>query len=225
MLRLRVFLAVAALAIIGGVVLQQWMGIAAGAYAAIVGAALILVIGLLDRSADVPQPRPGAAFPPGGIQTAIQQLKKFTSGAETILVADPYLLRNCSWRRLLEVVGVLGGQLKVFVAVTDPQKDDPAIVACVRQECARCGCSFLKLDHDGIHDRVWIKDGEKALLAGTSFNGFGWRFSFIVDLPEEDCDEFLAYLINCFGSRLREVCSGRLPLHKGGDGQVPHLGP
>ncbi len=45
-----------------------------------------------------------------------------------------------------------------------------------------------------IHDRVWIVEGRKAFVVGTSFQGIGNKFSFILDLPNEDLEKFNIYL-------------------------------
>ena len=46
-----------------------------------------------------------------------------------------------------------------------------------------------------IHDRVWIVEGKKAFVVGTSFQSLGGnKFSFILDLPDEDLETFNIHL-------------------------------
>ncbi|WP_197742268.1 hypothetical protein [Bradyrhizobium sp. TM102] len=47
---------------------------------------------------------------------------------------------------------------------------------------------------DDIHDRVWIKDSLEAFSIGTSFNGLGNKFAFILPLPSSDVRSFLSEL-------------------------------
>jgi hypothetical protein len=45
-----------------------------------------------------------------------------------------------------------------------------------------------------IHDRVWIVEGRKAFVVGTSFQGIGNKFSFILDIPNVDLEIFNLHL-------------------------------
>ncbi len=45
-----------------------------------------------------------------------------------------------------------------------------------------------------MHDRVWIKDGNRAKVVGTSFNGLGKKLAFILNLPESDLRAFQTQL-------------------------------
>lgn len=46
-----------------------------------------------------------------------------------------------------------------------------------------------------IHDRFVIKDGRKAKVIGTSFGGFGRKFSVMVDLPDDEVGLLISQLI------------------------------
>lgn len=48
--------------------------------------------------------------------------------------------------------------------------------------------------HDEIHDRVWVLDGIRAFVTGTSLNTIGARLSFIIELDGEDFNSFKAYM-------------------------------
>lgn len=48
--------------------------------------------------------------------------------------------------------------------------------------------------NDSIHDRVWIVDDIHAFAVGTSFGGIGKRYSFLLDLPQDDLRDFRAFL-------------------------------
>lgn len=50
------------------------------------------------------------------------------------------------------------------------------------------------IETNQIHDRVFIKNDEEAILVGTSIGGFGNKIAFILDIPNEDLDVFIKEL-------------------------------
>ncbi|TOM29243.1 hypothetical protein CGH80_23485, partial [Vibrio parahaemolyticus] len=50
------------------------------------------------------------------------------------------------------------------------------------------------IETNEIHDRVFIRDQDEAVLVGTSLGGYGNKLAFVLDLPNEDLENFKAAL-------------------------------
>ena len=56
--------------------------------------------------------------------------------------------------------------------------------------CKNINIKLRNYPTGAIHDRVMIKDNDRAKMLGTSFGGLGSKIAFFVDLPEEDVTIF-----------------------------------
>jgi len=61
-----------------------------------------------------------------------------------------------------------------------------------------------------VHDRVWFWFEEEnsepqGVVVGTSFNGLGKHFTFVLDLPKEDAREFWKHLSEAYQQRLTRI--------------------
>ncbi|MDD3505698.1 MAG: hypothetical protein PHX65_04020 [Sulfurimonas sp.] len=56
--------------------------------------------------------------------------------------------------------------------------------------CKKKNIKLRNYPTGAIHDRVIIKDNDRAKMLGTSFGGLGNKIAFFVDLPEEDVNIF-----------------------------------
>ncbi|MDK9694273.1 MAG: hypothetical protein OEL19_08525 [Sulfurimonas sp.] len=65
-----------------------------------------------------------------------------------------------------------------------------AILKSFSDYCREKGITIRCYSTSAIHDRVIIKDNDRAKMLGTSFGGLGNKIAFFVDLPEEDIELF-----------------------------------
>lgn len=140
----------------------------------------------------------------GDRKTPLADLRRWLSGAERLIIADPYLLQgdptSWGWSKLSksqkkskaeeyaeEINRTLGGveELDVF-HLPDP----PSEVAKAMKKIAFNGRKHRLFSTTEIHDRVWIKDAKEARVVGTSFGGIGRKLAFILPLPEGDLKAF-----------------------------------
>lgn len=140
----------------------------------------------------------------GDRKTPLADLRRWLTGAERLVIADPYLLQGAptswGWSKLSksqkrlkaaeyaeEINRTLGNveELDVF-HLPDP----PSEVATAMKKIAFKGRKHRLFSTTDIHDRVWIKDATEARVVGTSFGSIGRKLAFILPLPEEDLRAF-----------------------------------
>lgn len=137
---------------------------------------------------------------PGEREKGLNEIRDFTVDAESLIVIDPYLFSGPSnsatkiaqdfshCARLdendnqLQVISIIHGR-----SVTNAVKS--AILG-----TASGSLRFNVKESDVFHDRVWIADGDRGLVIGTSLNGIGRRASFLLPLPAEDLKSILTYI-------------------------------
>jgi len=136
-------------------------------------------------------------------ETGLKEIRDFTYKAKELIVIDPYLqsgdseensatqyvkdfehasrIKNNSLKKLTVIFSSNNGQTKV-------------VKEKLRQLAHDNSCDYKTVDNDTIHDRIWIKDREKAIVVGTSLRGLGNRLCFILPLPDYDVESLLEYL-------------------------------
>ena len=72
-----------------------------------------------------------------------------------------------------------------------PRKRDAVVAAGFTKLCIDRGIKLICRKTDELHDRVWIVDSTRAFVIGASFNGLGNKCAFILELPEEDRQNFI----------------------------------
>lgn len=118
-------------------------------------------------------------------------------GAKELTVVDPYFFsfsqqnkifhsqeKYVAW--LIDLIPMGLENLEVF-HLPRCNKD---ILDRIKDNCKRKSVALQAWETTEIHDRVLIRNGEEAKVVGTSFNGLGNKFSFVLDLPAEDLEVF-----------------------------------
>jgi sulfur carrier protein ThiS len=129
----------------------------------------------------------------------MEPLQEFASGAQDLVIIDPYILRppkphdgtseeeaGAEYAERLAVVTCADTLARLHLIYMEGNRHtSPAL----KQACEREGCSLTMKRSEKIHDRIWIKDYAKALAAGTSLNGTnGQKLAFVLPLPKSDLE-------------------------------------
>ncbi|MFD4932098.1 hypothetical protein ACFWMS_25035 [Peribacillus butanolivorans] len=124
-------------------------------------------------------------------QTALINLKKFVSGSKDIVIIDPYFYRGGTStsedeiyiRDLIEIIPPKNIESLHIISNQDFQS--AAIKNRIEE---KYGVKLTNAFTFKFHDRVWIADGFKARLVGTSLNSIGKKVAFILPLPYFDLE-------------------------------------
>jgi hypothetical protein len=140
-------------------------------------------------------------MPPGHVAEGIRLLREFTTGAEELILIDPYLLRPrrgsdpSGYVRLFsDCTNITAGKLKRVQAVYAWRYHDADVLGRLSDLCARHGCELTAKYTTDVHDRLWVKDQTHGLLVGTSLNSIGGRLAFALPLPADDLHFLLDFL-------------------------------
>ena len=128
-----------------------------------------------------------------------QDLKEWLNGAKILEIADPYFFHMGSYKDTTQLVRnfeeILPRSLRRLSIYHKPKPSKT-----LKQEFSDCirgrGVQLDYFRTTILHDRVWIKDGNRAKVVGTSFNGLGNKLAFILDLPESDLRAFQTQMSN-----------------------------
>ncbi len=126
---------------------------------------------------------------------AIDYMRSGFAGAKQLVICDPYfLLPNSKPSKadyLTGVASVIPKTVKAIELYVKPRMRNPEVADGFTKLCQDRGIKLTCRKTDEIHDRVWIVDSTRAFVVGTSFNGLGNKFAFILELPEEDRRNFI----------------------------------
>ncbi|PGE91764.1 hypothetical protein [Bacillus toyonensis] len=130
-------------------------------------------------------------------KTALVQLEQFVSGSKKVVIIDPYFYRGGNSESEDEQY------IQDLIKIVPPQNidqlhiisnKDHQSVAIKRQVEEKYGLKLTNSFTFRFHDRVWIADGLKAILVGTSLNGIGRKLSFLLPLPYYDLENLMQEL-------------------------------
>jgi hypothetical protein len=131
---------------------------------------------------------------------AVDYLKKCLLGAKVLTICDPYFLQPYGKAQvqeyleaITEVIPLKLPRIELFIR---SEKRNPKVAEGLNEFC-RNREPKIKIkcyETEEIHDRIWMVDYDKAYVVGTSFNGVGNKWSFILDLPKEDTQKFIKEL-------------------------------
>jgi hypothetical protein len=131
----------------------------------------------------------------------VKHLSDWMNNPTEITITDPYFIKNsgaiseADYKNSLQ--GLLPYSLKkieLFVGTKTQKYQKPSIVNWFNQLCATRGIQLEVFHQEEVHDRVWLKNGNDALVVGTSFNGIGNKCTFLLNLDEDDTANFSAEL-------------------------------
>ena len=135
---------------------------------------------------------------PTARQQALAHLSDNLGGARHLTICDPYLLSSPGRISCEDYVNGIESALpqtlravEIFSKRGVRNKD---VADRLNQMFRRRDIRVRIYKTDDIHDRVWIKDSLEAFSIGTSFNGLGSKFAFILPLPPSDVRPFLSEL-------------------------------
>ncbi|NOU34203.1 MAG: hypothetical protein HOO96_40440 [Polyangiaceae bacterium] len=131
----------------------------------------------------------------------IKEIRDFTRDAVKLVIVDPYAYggEGASAKKyvdeLCKAARVGGKALKALHIIFSSSKGQTKAI----QDELACRAYAAKVrlsdsDTDLIHDRIWIADGNRGLVAGTSFGGLGARASFLLPLPPSDLAHIQEFL-------------------------------
>ncbi|MAT64471.1 MAG: hypothetical protein CMN57_02360 [Gammaproteobacteria bacterium] len=128
-----------------------------------------------------------------------QDLKEWLNGAKVLEIADPYFFHMGSYKDTTQLVRNFEEMLpRSLRRLSVYHKPNPS--KALKQAFSDCirghGVQQDYFRTSILHDRVWIKDGNRAKVVGTSFNGLGNKLAFILDLPESDLRAFQVQMSN-----------------------------
>jgi hypothetical protein len=131
-------------------------------------------------------------------QNALTHLNRSLDGAQHLTICDPYFLKSLRHMSAEEYVSgverALPQTLKALEIFAKRGVRNKDIADRLNQMFRRKSIRVKIYKTDDVHDRVWIKDSIEAFSVGTSFNGLGNKFAFILPLPLEDVRTFLKEL-------------------------------
>lgn len=135
---------------------------------------------------------------PPGRAAAVEYLEQCMAGSKQITVCDPFFLLGNKMvspeEYVAGIAAVLPVGLKKLEVFAGRNKREKKVADQLNRLAKTRGFRLTCVKTNDIHDRVWIRDNEAAYAVGTSFNGLGNKYAFILPLPEEDRQAFLRAL-------------------------------
>ncbi|MDA8361728.1 MAG: hypothetical protein M0Z44_07020 [Gammaproteobacteria bacterium] len=126
---------------------------------------------------------------------AIEHMSRGFSGAKQLVICDPYFLLSNSKAStegyLACVKDVIPKTVEAIELFVKPRKRDVKVAEGFTKLCQDRGIRLTCRKTEELHDRVWIVDYTRAFVVGASFNGLGNKYTFILELPEEDRRNFI----------------------------------
>lgn len=129
-----------------------------------------------------------------GRRNSIEYLAGFFHDVQHITICDPYFLLPARHKPVVdyatELDQVFPDSLRSLELFVKPSTRDGEVGDLLNAFCEAHNIAVAVYETNEIHDRIWIKDTFSAYIVGTSFNGLGHKFSFILPLPNEDLKQF-----------------------------------
>ncbi len=133
--------------------------------------------------------------------TGLKTIREFTDGATRLTIIDPYIYhadRKDAQNYVTDLCSACripgNKQLRSVHIIHDAARTTKTVRTQIRKRFDTEGVGFSEAATSEIHDRVWIKDDQSAIVTGTSINGIGKRLSFLLDLPNEDLCQLKTFL-------------------------------
>lgn len=153
---------------------------------------------------------------PGKRVQGLRELRDFTANTTRLTILDPYFFSGAPSRAndiaedFKRTARIQQGCLKAVQVVRNDCHDEKTVLAAMRKVISAARMRLTLFSTGELHDRVWIADGLRAVVVGTSLNGLGSRAAFILALPKADLDAILEFLYSrglALGPRCRTSSS------------------
>lgn len=134
---------------------------------------------------------------PNRVSKERKHLERQLHGAEKLVIVDPYFF---SWSGPNKIFGK-ESQYTNFILELIPDTVQRLEVFHLPGPNSRITHKFNKMvksrkikaryiETNEIHDRVFIKNDQSAILIGTSLGGYGNKLAFVLPIPDEDLSVF-----------------------------------
>lgn len=134
-------------------------------------------------------------------QKGISYLSDWMSNPTQLTIADPYLIKNSGAISESDYKSSLDGllphsltNLELFIGPRNAKYQKASIATWFNAQCRERDITLSVFHQEQVHDRVWIKNGNDAIVVGTSFNGLGNKCAFLLKLDTTDTEDFSAEL-------------------------------
>lgn len=134
-------------------------------------------------------------------QRGISYLSDWMNSPTKLTIADPYLIKNsgliseADYKNSLESLLPRSlTTLELFVGPRNSKYQKSSIATWFNVLCQARGIALSVFHQEQVHDRVWLKNENDAIVVGTSFNGLGNKCAFLLKLDTTDTMAFSAEL-------------------------------
>src|SRR5690606_26053505 len=134
-------------------------------------------------------------------ESGLKEIRDFTKNARSLIVIDPYIFggKNDVADRYIEEFkksSRIDNQNleRLHLIYSSKHGNTKAIKTGIKKLAQKNNCVITSCDTEEIHDRIWIKNNNDAIVVGTSFGGIGNRVCFILELPKYDLEALMDLL-------------------------------
>lgn len=134
---------------------------------------------------------------PGERSDGVKRISDFTKNAKHLVIVDPYAYRGNGAdyvRDLAEAAGIGDGSSLEKIHIIYERSNRNATFEGIAACAAQADVTLTDRRTELLHDRVWIADGKRGLVVGTSLNSLGYRAAFLLELPNEDLKRVLEFI-------------------------------
>jgi len=123
------------------------------------------------------------------------------------VIVDPYLLNLREDHQIELFLELLRNKSRIDIYTREKSIRESALKRLKEESGADIYIAYVG---EEVHDRVWFWFEEEnsepqGVVVGTSFNGLGKHFTFVLDLPKEDAREFWKHLSDAYQQRLTQI--------------------
>jgi hypothetical protein len=143
----------------------------------------------------------GAAGGAATREEGIKEIRDFTRDAEKLVVVDPYAYGGEAAfaagyvDELCRAARVDGKTLRhLHIVYNSAYGNTQAVKNELSARAAGAKVKLTDCDTAKVHDRIWLADGSRGLVVGTSFGGLGKRAAFLLELPKVDLGYIVEFL-------------------------------
>jgi hypothetical protein len=137
----------------------------------------------------------------------IEYLKRRLADKQYVVIVDPYLLNLREDHQVELFLELLRNKSRIDIYTRKKSIRESALKRLKEESGADIYIAYVG---EEVHDRVWFWFEEEnsepqGVVVGTSFNGLGKHFTFVLDLPKEDAREFWKHLSYAYQQRLTQI--------------------
>jgi hypothetical protein len=144
---------------------------------------------------------------PQELGKGIGYLKRRLADKKYVVIVDPYLLNLNEDYQIELFLELLRNKSRIDIYTRKKSIQKSTLKRLKEESGADIYIAYVGKE---VHDRVWFwfeeENGEpQGVVVGTSFNGLGKHFTFVLDLPKEDAREFWKHLSEAYQQRLTRI--------------------